>query len=153
MVVERAPGGGGGWSTEIDGARAFAFGNQDVAVGRVLGELILRRAGIPELQRVRALVVKELKSRRRVEVTAEVRGAAVRHIRKTDASVKDRRFRSGSKYANAPRPVFCGADPSDTDVSLGDARRLLSPDTVALRPDWSADLCPSCRAALASVQS
>ncbi len=68
----------------------------------------------------------------------------MRHIRTTDANVKDARFRSRVKFANKLRPVFCGAEPSDTDVSRADARHLLSPNVSAVRPDWSADFCPVC---------
>ncbi len=71
---------------------------------------------------------------------------AVRHIRTTDANVKDARFRSRSLYANKLRPVFCGAESGDGDVSRAGARHMLKHRAVV--PAWSADFCPKCVAAL-----
>lgn len=66
----------------------------------------------------------------------------MRHIRRSDASVKDRRFRH-RVYSNKNRPTFCGAEPTDGDFSRGDGRRLI--ENGILRPDWLVDLCPECR--------
>lgn len=72
----------------------------------------------------------------------------VRHVRKSDASVTDRRHRCRVKYANKARPTFCGAEPSIVDVSRRDALHLLRPDIVRLKPEWSADICETCKQAV-----
>jgi len=71
-VVERARGGANGWSVATGARRGFLFGDQSQAVAKALLGLAEMRAGIPELCRVRDLVIKELLVRRRVELTAEV---------------------------------------------------------------------------------
>jgi hypothetical protein len=71
---------------------------------------------------------------------------ALRHIRTTDANVKDQRFRFKAAYANKARPTFCGAEPTRDDRSRKDARHLIKHE--GLLPHWTADLCPACREAL-----
>lgn len=72
--------------------------------------------------------------------------AGVVHIRKTDDSVKDRRFRSRVKYANKLRPVLCGADSSRDDVSRSDAEHFLKHANI--KPEWAAGLCADCVTAI-----
>lgn len=69
-----------------------------------------------------------------------------RHIRTTDANVTDHRYRSTSRYGNKLRPVLCGGEPTPRDRSRADALHLIRHE--ALKPEWTADLCPACRAAV-----
>lgn len=73
MVVERAPGGGGGWTVDVGDFREFFFGGINRAIGTAMVQLGGAHATGPEIIRVSRLLGKELRSRRRVEVTAEVR--------------------------------------------------------------------------------
>lgn len=66
----------------------------------------------------------------------------MRHVRKSNASVRDRRFRGRELYANKLRPTLCGAEPTERDHSRQQGENLLR--SSALRPDWLDDMCPHC---------
>jgi hypothetical protein len=72
---------------------------------------------------------------------------AMKHVRKTNASVRDRRFRGRDLYANKPRPTLCGAEPTDRDWARDDAKHVVAKFST-LKPEWVAVICPACRALL-----
>ena len=72
VVVERAPGGGSGWSLRVGGAERFMFGTDFKALSWVRGELAARGATADERGRVIRLVIKEMARVRQATVTAEV---------------------------------------------------------------------------------
>jgi len=72
VVVERAPGGGAGWSLRVGGAERFAFCSFFVALAWVRQHLERLGADQAERSRVLNLIVSEQARARRAEVTAEV---------------------------------------------------------------------------------
>jgi len=72
VVVERAPGGGNGWSLRVGGAERFLFCSFFVALGWVRQHLERLGAEQGERSRVLNLIVRELERVKRAEVTAEV---------------------------------------------------------------------------------
>ena len=69
LVVERSPGGLGGWHVAVPGRTAFFYGDQDYAIGEALHMVGVVGA---EAERVTALMRREFERVRRVEVVAEV---------------------------------------------------------------------------------
>jgi hypothetical protein len=70
-----------------------------------------------------------------------------RHIRKGKHGT-DRRMRWGGMRKTRPNaPSLCGQT-GERDIDVETARHLLSPAVLPVRPDWSADLCAACLAAL-----
>jgi len=72
VVVERAPGGGSGWSLRVGGADRFAFCSSFTALGWVRQHLERLGATQAERGRVLGLVIRELERKRCATVTAEV---------------------------------------------------------------------------------
>jgi len=72
VVVERAPGGGSGWSLRVGGAERFLFGCAFTALGWVRQHLERLGATEAERGRVLGLVIRELERKRCATVTAEV---------------------------------------------------------------------------------
>lgn len=71
----------------------------------------------------------------------------IRHIRKRGHG-RDRRTRAG-RYANAPSPTLCGADPTIDD---GDRRDMLHILTWPVKPKFFAEYCPACVAVVARLR-
>ena len=76
VVVERAPGGGSGWSLQVCASERFMFGTDFKALTWVRNELVKRGTTADERGRVIQLVIREMARVRRAEVTAEAKGAA-----------------------------------------------------------------------------
>jgi len=73
VVVERSPGGGHGWYTELSGERVWRPGTLSrVALGWVRRHMVSLGATEEECRRVDRLILAELAHKRRAEVTAEV---------------------------------------------------------------------------------
>lgn len=79
-----------------------------------------------------------------------IMGDVVRHIRLTNANVRDRRFRT-LIYTNKLRPVLCGAAPTHDDWSRAEALRIRESSRII--PKWLDDVCPVCLAALEACVS
>lgn len=79
VVVERSPGGGGNWWTQVgQGPGRLVHGSAFIALNGVREELERLGATAHERGRALDLIIRELKVRRRVEVTAEISAKALR---------------------------------------------------------------------------
>jgi len=72
VVVEKSPSGGCGWWTKVGPVGRHLFGTPFEALNQVRKTLEEQGAYAGERGRVLDLIIRELKTRRRVEVTAEV---------------------------------------------------------------------------------